>query len=332
MKATAIATPNIALVKYWGKRDEKLILPMEGSIAVTMDEQLATKTTVMFSKEFKQDEIWINDIKMTKPDGLEKPIPQLNLIREMAEVNLRAKVVSSSTVPFAGGLAGSSAGLCALALAATTALGLKLDKKELSIVCRRGSGSACRSVYGGFVEWKRGEKPDGSDSHAVRIADENHWPELRNVIVLIEKKEKKIKSRAGMKQTVATSNLYKKRVQDLPKTLDTVRNAILQKDLPTLLEAIMRESNNMHATMLDTWPPILYLNDISKEVIYSIHEFNEGEIKAGYTFDAGPNPNIFTVERHVPEIKKILQEIGDVKEILVCKPGGKPRIVKEHLF
>ena len=94
----------------------------------------------------------------------------------------------------------------------------------------------------------------------------------------------------------------------------------------------MRESNNMHATMLDTWPPILYLNDTSKEIIYAIHEFNEDGIKAGYTFDAGPNPNIFTVEKHVNEIKKILQEIEDVKEIFVCKPGGEPRIVKEHLF
>jgi len=332
MKATAIATPNIALVKYWGKRDEKLILPVEGSIAVTMDEQLATKTTVMFSEDLKEDEIWINNRKMTKPDELEKPIPQLDLVREMARMSLRAKVVSSCIVPFAAGLAGSSAGLCALALAATAALGLKLDKKELSIVCRRGSGSACRSVYGGFVEWRKGKKPDGSDSYAVQIADENHWPELRNVIVMIETKEKKVKSRAGMKQTVATSNLYKKRVQDLPKTLDTVRNAILKKDLPTLLEAIMRESNNMHATMLDTWPPILYLNDTSKEIIYAIHEFNEDGIKAGYTFDAGPNPNIFTVEKHVNEIKKILQEIEDVKEIFVCKPGGEPRIVKEHLF
>ena len=332
MKATAIATPNIALVKYWGKRDEKLILPMEGSIAVTMDEQLATKTTIMFSKELKEDEIWIDGRKMTKPDELEKPIPQLDFIREMARVNLKTKVVSSCTVPFAGGLAGSSAGLCALALAATAALGLKLNNKELSIVCRRGSGSACRSVYGGFVEWKKGIKPNGSDSYAVQIADENHWPELRSLIVLTEIKEKKVKSRAGMKQTVATSSLYKKRIQDLPKVLNTVRNAILKKDLPTLLEAVMRESNNMHATMLDTWPPILYLNDISKEVIYAIHEFNEDGIKAGYSFDAGPNPIVFTIEKHVSEIKKMLQGIEGIKEMFVCKPGSGPRIVKEHLF
>jgi len=331
MKATAIAAPNIALVKYWGKRDEKLILPMKSSISVTMDDQLATKTTVEFSEKHKEDELWINDEKYSKPEDMEKAIPQLNFIREMTGINLKAKIVSKTVVPVAGGLAGSSAGLCTLAFSATNALGLKLDKKDISIVCRRGSGSACRSVYGGFVEWKSGEKSNGSDSYAVQIADEHHWPEFRNVIALVETKEKKVKSRAGMRQTVATSTLYPKRIQDLPKILDTVRNAILNKDLTTLLETVMRESNNMHATMLDTWPPIFYLNDTSKEIIYAIHDFNEDEIKAGYTFDAGPNPNIFTIEKYVNEIKKILQEIG-IQKIFVCKPGFGPRIVNEHLF
>ena len=332
MKATAEAAPNIALVKYWGKRDEKLILPVGGSIAVTMDEQLKSIVTVMFSEKLKEDELWINDKKMITPEELEKAIPQLNVVREMAGVKLGAKIVVKSIVPVAGGLAGSSAGLCAQALASAEALGLKLDKRELSILCRRGSGSACRSIYGGFVEWKRGEKIDGSDSYAVQIADENHWPELRAVIALLETKEKKVKSRAGMKQTVATSSLYPKRIQNLSKTLDIVRNAILKKDLPTLLETIMRESNNMHATMLDTWPPIFYLTDKSKEIIYAIHEFNANGIKAGYTFDAGPNPIIFTVEKYVPEIKRILEDIEGIQNIFVCKPGSGPRIVEEHLF
>jgi len=332
MKATAIATPNIALVKYWGKRDEKLILPMQGSISVTMDKQLATKTTVEFSEKYKEDELWINDKKFTTPEEWVKGKPQLDLIRKMAGIDLKVKIVSYTVVPVAGGLAGSSAGLCSLALAATSALGLKLDQKDLSVICRRGSGSACRSVYGGFVEWRRGEILDGSDSHAVQIADENHWPEFRNVVALIEKGRKKVKSRAGMKQTVATSSLYPKRTQDLPKVLDITREAILKKDLPILLEAVMRESNNMHATMLDTWPPIFYLNDTSKKIIYAIHDFNADGIKAGYSFDAGPNPNIFTVEKHVSEIKKLLQEIEGVKEIFVCKPGSEPKLVEEHLF
>lgn len=332
MKATAIANANIALVKYWGDRNKNLILPMEGSISVTMDEKLSTKTTVMFPENLKEDEIIVNGKKLIKPEELEKPIKQLNFIRKMVGVNLKAKVVSSSKIPFAAGLAGSSSGLCALALAATSALGLKLNKKQFSIISRIGSGSASRSVYGGFVEWKKGKKPDGSDSYAVQLAPENHWPEFRNIIAIVEKKEKKIKSRPGMRKTVTSSNLYLKRIENLPKTLNVVRRVILEKNLPVLLETTMKESNNLHAVCLDTWPPIFYLNDISKEIIYAIHQFNLNGIKAGYTFDAGPNVNISTLQKYVSEIKKILKNIKGIKEIFVCKIGGEPRLIKSHLF
>jgi len=332
MKATTIATPNIALIKYWGKRDEKLILPTESSISVTLDEQLATKCTVEFSEKYKEDELWINGKNYSTPEQMGKGKPQLDFIRRMAGISMKAKIVAETTVPVAGGLAGSAAGLCAQALAAVNALNLKVDKKQLSIICRVGSGSSCRSVYGGFVEWKKGEKSDGSDSYAAQIADERHWPEFRCIIAIVEREEKKVKSRPGMKQTVATSILYPKRIEYLPSALDVVRKAILKKDLSTLLEATMRDSNNMHAVMLDTWPPIFYLNDISKQVIYSIHDFNAEGIKAGYSFDAGPNPCIFTVERYVTEIKNILKEISGIKDIIVCKLGKGPRVVEDHLF
>ncbi|NIO44715.1 MAG: diphosphomevalonate decarboxylase [Candidatus Aenigmarchaeota archaeon] len=332
MKGTAIATPNIALIKYWGKRNEKLILPTGNNISFTLDEQLATKSTVEFSEKYKQDELWINGKNYSNPEQMKKSKPQLDFIREIAGINTKAKVVAESLVPVAGGLAGSASGLCAQALAAAKALNLRVSKKQLSIICRIGSGSACRSVYGGFVEWEKGESPDGSDSHAIQIADENHWPEFRCIIAIVEKKEKKVKSRAGMKKTVETSVLYPKRIEYLPLAANIVRNAILKKDLPTLLEATMRDSNNMHSVMLDTWPPIIYLNDVSKQVINSIHDFNSEGIKAGYSFDAGPNPTIFTVEKHVNEIKNVLKEIERIKDIIVSKSGKGPRIVEDHLI
>jgi diphosphomevalonate decarboxylase len=329
MKATAIASSNIALIKYWGKRDENLILPMESSISLTLDEQFATKCTVEFSEKYKDDELWINGKNYSE---LEKGGPQLDFLRKLAGINFKAKIVAETVVPVAGGLAGSASGLCAEGLAGAAALNLKVDKNLLSIICRIGSGSACRSVYGGFVEWKKGEKADGSDSVAAQIANENHWPEFRCIIAMIEKKEKKVKSRAGMKQTVATSILYPQRLKYLPSALEAIRKSILKKDLPTLLEAAMRDSNNMHAVMLDTWPPILYLNDASKQVIYAIHEFNLDEIKAGYSFDAGPNPCIFTIDKHVDAIKRILKEIEGIKDIIICKPGKGPILVNDHLF
>ena len=333
LRATAEATPNIAIIKYWGKRDEKLILPQQSSISVTLN-MLKTRTTIAFSEQFKQDEIWINNKKLTTAEELEKALPQLDVIRNIAKTNMKAKIVSYSVAPVAAGLAGSASGLCAIAVAAIKALVLDVDYKKLSILCRIGSGSACRSVYGGFVEWLRGTNPDGSDSYAVQIVDENYWPEFRIVIGIAESGEKKVKSRAGMRQTVATSILYNSRLAYLPKVLEETRKAILEKNLVKLCEIAMRDSNNMHAVMLDTWPPIIYLNDISKEVIYSIHELNQSEIKAGYSFDAGPNPAIFTIDKYVGQIEKILKDCG-IEEIIVSKVGSGPKILeseKEHLI
>lgn len=332
MKATAIATPNIALIKYWGKRDEKLILPTEGSISFTLDEQLATKCTIEFSEDYKEDELWINGKRYLTQEQIEKSKNQLDFIRRIIGTSIKAKIVSESIVPTAGGLAGSAAGLCAQAFAAVNALNLGIDEKQISIICRIGSGSACRSVYGGFVEWRRGEKADGSDSYAAQIADENHWSDFRCIICIVEREEKKIKSRPGMKRTAETSILYPKRLEYLPFVLDMTRNAIIKKDLQSLMKVTMRDSNNMHSVMLDTWLPIIYLNDVSRKVIYSIHDFNADGIKAGYSFDAGPNPCIFTVNKYVDEVKNILKSIEGVEEIIISKAGRGPRLIENHLF
>jgi diphosphomevalonate decarboxylase len=334
--ATVEATPNIALVKYWGKRNEERILPMEGSISVTMDEQLKTRTTVMFSEKFKEDEAWLDNKKLEGKE-LGEITKQLDVLRKRAGVGLKARFVSINGFPTAAGLASSASGLAALACAGAKALGLELSEHELSVLARMGSGSACRSVLGGFVEWKRGEREDGSDSHAVQIAPVEHWPEIRNVIALVGEGRKKVSSRAGMRQTVATSPLYRERIRTLPGTIKTVREAILKRDLPTLLEATMRESNNMHAVMLDTWPPITYLNDVSKEIIHATHALNESEGKtiAGYTFDAGPHANIYTTQEHVPKVRKMLEGIPGVAKVIVCGPGSGPKYLagkQEHLI
>jgi len=333
--STCEATANIAVVKYWGKRDEKLILPQEGSLSFTMDEQLKTRTTVAFDPSFTQDELWLNGKKMDLSDkDTAERLQQLDVIREKAGLREKAKIVSVNCFPTAAGFASSAAGLAALACAASKAAGLNLSTKELSILARLGSGSACRSVVGGFVEWKKGEKPDGSDSHAVQIAPHTHWPELRNVIGITDPSKKKVSSRAGMKQTVATSVLYKARLSYLPKLIEEVKKAVLEKNFPAFGEMIMRESNNLHSVMLDTWPPIIYLNDVSRQVIYAIHEWNQaqGEVKAAYTFDAGPNPHVYTTADYAEEIQKLLREIEGIQKTMVCKIGSGPKYLSEgHL-
>ncbi len=205
MKSTAIANANIALVKYWGKRDTKLILPQNGSISVTCD-GLSTITTVEFSPEYKQDMVVINDEELRKDE--KDVLGHLDRIRALAGIKEKAKVVSETNFPVAAGLASSASGLAAITLAATKAAGLNLPQKDLTILTRQGSGSACRSICEGFAEWHKGEKPDGTDSFAETIAPKSHWPEFRMVATILSEKKKPVDSRAGMSQSVANCPYY----------------------------------------------------------------------------------------------------------------------------
>jgi len=164
----------------------------------------------------------------------------------------------------------------------------------------------------------------------VQIAPSSWWKELRNIIVITDEKRKKIGSSDAMDITTATSSLYPKRLKTLPSRIKQIKKAILSKDLELFLKITMIESSNLHAVMLDSFPPISYLNEISFEVIYSILDYNKakGKICAGYTFDAGPNAHIYTHEKYVKELKEILAKIDGVKDILVCKVGEGPKKIE----
>jgi diphosphomevalonate decarboxylase len=334
-KSTWMATPNIAVVKYWGKRDNFLNLPNNGSISVTMDETLSTVTSVCFDQSLRLDELTLNG-KIAQVKETARASKVLDAIRAKARIRLKAKVASENNFPTGAGIASSASGFAALACAGADAAGLKPSARELSIFARLGSGSACRSVLGGFVEWKMGERKDGKDSYAVQIAPATHWPSLRNVIAITDPERKKIGSAEGMELTAKTSGLYAERVKTRPKIIAMMKKAILKKDLEIFLELSMRESSHMHAVMLDSFPPITYLNDISREIMGAVHEFNShrGKICAGYTFDAGPNAHIYTEEKYVQELKDLLCGIPGVQKIIVCGVGGGPRRLsaKEALF
>ena len=330
-ESTWLATPNIAVVKYWGKRDNSLNLPDNGSVSVTMDETLRTVTSVKFEAGMHSDRLVLNGKEAT-PDELARAIRVLDAVRESAGIRAKALVVSKNNFPTAAGIASSASGFAALACAAADAAGLRASGRQLSIFARLGSGSACRSVRGGFVEWKRGSRRDGSDSYAVQIAPASHWPSLRNVIAITNPERKKVGSAAGMELTAATSKLYPERVRSRPKVVAMMKRAILRRDLASFLELSMRESSHMHAVMLDTFPPIMYLNDVSREIIGAVHEFNskKGKICAGYTFDAGPNAHVYTEEKYVKEVEEMLRGIEGVQKTIVCKPGCGPRKLGER--
>ncbi len=330
MEATWKATPNIAVVKYWGKRDNNLNLPENGSISVTMDDSLRTITSVKFDASLGKDRLVLNG-KEASQGELARASLVLGAIRKSAGIRHNALVASENNFPTGAGIASSASGFAALACAAADAAGLQAGDRQLSIFARLGSGSACRSVLGGFVEWRMGGRKDGSDSYAVQIAQASHWPSLRNIIAITNPEQKKIGSAAGMEITAKTSNLYPERVKSRPKIITMMRKAILARNLPLFLELTMRESSHMHAVMMDSFPPIIYLNDISREIISRVHEFNrqKGVICAGYTFDAGPNAHVYTTERNAGEVERMLQEIEGVQKTLACRPGNGPRKLPE---
>ena len=338
---TVSTRPNLALVKYWGKRrkgeeceDPFLNLPQNSSLSITLEsgKDLLTKTSVVFSGKLSKDEFYLDGKKQDLEDKeLQERFLAIKKLRELAGVNTKALVVSYNTFPTASGLASSASGLAALTFAASKALGLDIGSERLSEITRIGSGSACRSLFGGFVVWDRGRKPDGSDSIAWQLFNEDYWPEITILICITTPKKKKISSRLGMKNTVESSEFFKLRPKIAEAHLKQITEAIKKKDFSAMGRIIMKDAMNMHSTMLDTMPPIIYLNDISKEIIYAIEDLNESEkrIVGAYTFDAGPNACIICMKSDKAKILSKINEIKGIERIIEAKVGSGPKLLNE---
>ncbi len=332
MKASSIANANIALIKYWGKRDRKLILPNNGSISLTLD-SLNTVTTVEFDKKYNKDIFILNDREIKEGEELEKVSRHLDLIRKVGSIEIPAKVMSKNNFPTAAGLASSASGFTALALAAAKAAGKDLSSKELSILARQsGSGSAARSCVGGFVEWLKGEKKDGSDSYAVQIAKKEHWPEFRMITTVVSTLKKKVSSTTGMDQTVKTCPLYKAWVDSIPEDLEKVKRGILNKDFSLVGSVAEFNCLKLHAAMLTTRPALIYWMPATLEIIHSILSWRKKGLECYFTIDAGPQVKVICLDKDVQELIKRLKNINGVRKVIVCKPGTGPKLTDNHLF
>ncbi|XP_064884883.1 diphosphomevalonate decarboxylase [Columba livia] len=317
---TCTAPVNIAVIKYWGKRDNDLILPINSSLSVTLhQDQLKTTTTAAASRDFTEDRLWLNgeeaDMGHPRLQACLREVQRLAHKRrggsaeDVGPLSLSYKIhiATENNFPTAAGLASSAAGYACLVSALARLYGVE---GELSEVARRGSGSACRSMLGGFVQWQRGERPDGRDSLALQVAPETHWPELRVLVMVVSGEKKPVGSTAGMQTSVDTSPLLKHRAEVVvPERLELMMRHIRERDFEGFGQLTMRDSNQFHATCLDTFPPIFYLNDTSRHIIALAHRFNahHGRTKVAYTFDAGPNAVIFTLADTVAEFVEVVK-------------------------
>lgn len=318
MKATAKAHTNIALIKYWGKRDERLFLPMNSSLSITLD-QFYTTTRVEFNESQTEDVLFINDSLMGDVET-NKVRQFLDRLREISGIRLFATVHSVNQVPTAAGFASSASGFAALAAAATKALQLDVDKKALSQIARQGSGSACRSIYGGYVEWKKGKREDGLDSFATPILEENAW-KLSILSVVLTSEEKRVSSREGMKRTVDSSPFYSSWVMEAEKDLKTAKTAIEKRDFAMLGTVMEENALKMHATTLGADPPFLYWQSSTIDVMQMVRQLRQKGIQAYFTIDAGPNVKILCEPENEGMVHKEILSLPAVQDVHICYPG-----------
>ncbi len=319
--ATALAHPNIALIKYWGNRDNDLRLPANGNISMNLD-GLFTRSTVTFSASSGTDSLRISDNPVTGP-SLERVSLFLDLVRQMAGINECAEVVSENNFPIGTGIASSASAFSALALASSEAAGITLTERELSRLARRGSGSASRSIPGGFVEWYMGETD--LDSYAESIAPPEHW-DLVDCVAVVSTEHKKTGSIAGH-PLAPTSPLQAARVADAPRRLDLCGKALMKRDFDALSAIVELDSNIMHAVMMTSNPGLFYWKPASIRVMESVREWRKDGLQVMYTVDAGPNIHVISPREQSESVEKSLRELPGVGDVLVTGVGGPARIV-----
>eukprot|EP00898_Chlorokybus_atmophyticus_P005616 jgi/Chlat1/6055/Chrsp4S06214 len=336
---------NIAVIKYWGKRDEKLVLPLNSSLSVTLDPgRLAATTSATASASFSSDRIWLAGSGELDMAAHPRHRACLDALRARAgRPDLKFHVASSNSFPTAAGLASSAAGLAGLVYCVAQLLGVAGDHNNdsndqnhrlpLSAIARMGSGSACRSLYGGFVRWDVGVAADGGDSIAVQVADEHHWPDLRVLICVVSDRRKDTSSSDGMRRSVQTSPLLAHRAKHIvPERMAAMEQAIQNRDFTSFGSLTAADSNQFHATCLDTAPPIFYLNDTSRQVIELVEQLNKDKhrITAIYTFDAGPNAVLFALEQDMPELlHRVLETFPPSEGTTVSKYVGDDALLQQ---
>lgn len=326
MKAKAIAHPNIALVKYWGKRDQKLNLPAVGSISITLKE-MYTITSVEFLDKLKQDVLILNS-KEANQTQLNRVSSFLDIIRNEAGFNYKAKTISDNNFPTGAGLASSASAFASLALAGTEAAQLSYTKTQLSELARRGSGSAPRSIFGGFVEMKAGERSDGSDAVAIQLADEHHW-DIKIIVIITSEIDKIVSSTNGMTLTAKTSPFYEQWVFSSQNDLNTMRDAILHRNFSELGEIAEFSCLKMHAVALSANPGIIYWNPTTIKCIELIRKIRQEGIPVYFTIDAGPQVKAICLPQYLESIKLELSKIDGIKKIITTSLGSGAIIMEK---
>lgn len=322
-RVKARANANIALIKYWGKRDKELFLPYNSSLSMTLD-TLYTVSEVEFT-DGDRDIFILNDEEADEKERL-KISKFIDLFRDLAKEKKFVKVNSKNYFPTAAGLASSASGYAALATGLNRLFSLNLERKDLSKLARRGSGSATRSIFGGIVEWKKGEDSDTSYAEALEV----DW-DLSMLIVLVDSKKKAISSRSAMEETIRTSPYYPAWVKQAEKDLCAMKKAVKEKNFKEVGEIAEANAMRMHASMLASFPPIMYFKEESLKAMDIVRGLRSEKIEAYYTMDAGPNVKVLCQSKDLQKIIDRFKKYFPEERLIPSSMGEGARVIEETL-
>ena len=325
-KATAIAPSNIAFTKYWGRKDEALRLPENGSISMSLSDLLTT-TTVEFSPDYKQDEVTVDGGGLEE-DEAQRVIKHLDRVRNLAGIDTRAKVVSENNFPSGTGLSSSASGFAALTLAASKAAGLDLSEKDLSILARQGSGSACRSVPGGFVEWLDGDTSE--TSYAVQIFPPNHW-DIIDIVAVVSENKKEVSTSVGQ-QSAQSSPFMEVRLSRMREKNERIKNLIADKNFEEFGQLIEAEALELHSIMLTQRPALIYWTPGTLQIMKLASHWRTKGIPVYFTINTGQDIHLICGAENATQVQAKLKELDFVKDIIVNTPGEGARLSPNHLF
>lgn len=326
MKITAVAPTNIAFTKYWGRKDETLRLPENGSVSMCLSDLLTT-TTVEFSDKYKKDEVVINGGGLESGE-IDRVIKHLDRVRKMANIEHKAKVVSNNNFPTGTGLSSSASGFAALTLAASNAASLHLSEKQLSILARQGSGSACRSIPSGFVEWLDGSTSDSS--YAKQIFPADYWA-IADVVAIVSEGKKEVSTSTGQK-SATSSPFIQLRLNSMKRKNKLVKKLIKEKNFKEFGQLLEAEALELHCIMLTQKPALIYWTPGTLKIMKLVSHWRQEGIEVYFTINTGQDIHLICEAKNIDRVKNKLKKLEEVKDIIVNSPGQGTRLSKNHLF
>ncbi len=329
MKATAIAPSNIAFIKYWGKADPVTRVPQNNSISMNLSD-LYTRTTVEFDQSYTKDSVTFLDEGVVKKNEIDKILGALEQIRVFAGSRLSARILTKNNFPKATGIASSASGFAALTVAALTALGKSTsDTNELSRLARKFSGTACRSIPDGFVEWEKGHDDISSFGTQIFPAD---WWDIRDVVAIVTEEMKAVGSTEG--HAIAdTSSLYKARLSSVDAKILSIKEAMRRRDFSAFGRILEEDAFNMHGVAMTSTPPLVYWEPQTIAIIKTVFRLrSSGEAQAYVTIDAGPTVHVICQAKDEEKIIGTLKGIPGILGIVSNRPARGAHLTEDHLF